>query len=211
MIRPVLCPKKIVVIEQEWPCWLTAALALKLPLNEVYMSQEFRDLFDIAGDTRLQTLDEMEYVPSDWDNCTILVSGSHEYLSYILSKLRKHQGPFIYSTNLVVKGRRRRDVEWLYRTWSSLRDELGLRSRVVAHAEFGGVTSAFHLVSYWNVPDAVFDAPPALPRVLSHIINPASPDAAREIAAPPPPSATISRSVIVMEGLLRQEGLYDIF
>jgi len=115
----------------------------------------------------------------------VLALGSQEYLNYILSKPSHHEGPFIYCTDILTKGRLRRDIECIYAKWAALRGLQGLRSRVLAHAEFGGVTSAIHLISYWGVEDSVFDAPPALPRVLAHILNSASPDAAGDIDSPP--------------------------
>jgi hypothetical protein len=82
---------------------------------------------------------------------------------------------------------------------------------VLAHTEFGGVTSAIHLISYWGVEDSVFDAPPALPRVLAHILNSTSPDAAQEIDSPPALPTETRHSPVLTDGLLRQEGLYDVF
>ena len=141
----------------------------------------------------------------------MLASGSQEYLNYILSKLSHHEGLFIYCTNILTKGQLRQDIERIYAKWAALRGLQGLRSRVLAHAEFGGVTSAIHLISYWGIKDSVFDAPPALPRVLAQILNSASPDAAREIDSPPALPTETRHSPVLMDGLLRQEGLYDLF
>ena len=108
------------MIGQEWPCWLTTVLALKLPVLEVYMSPEFGNVFPGVPYSRLESLDVMKYVPHAWNECTVLASGSHEYLSFLLTKLRYHEGPFIYSTDIVFKGRRPRDVKRLYQAWTSL-------------------------------------------------------------------------------------------
>lgn len=142
MIHPIVCPRKIVVIGQEWPCWLTTVLALNLPVLEVYMSQEFSDVFKTSAYVPLSSLDAMRYAPHDWADCTVLASGSHEFLSLLLTKLRYHDGPFIYVTDIVFKGRRSRDVRRLYQTWSSLREVQGLSSRLLAHADFGGFFSS---------------------------------------------------------------------
>ena len=141
----------------------------------------------------------------------MLASGSQEYLNYILSKLSHHEGLFIYCTNILTKGQLRQDIERIYAKWAALRGLQGLRSRVLAHAEFGGVTSAIHLISYWGVEDSVFDAPPALPRVLAHILNSASPDAAGDIDSPPALPTETRHSPVLMDSLLRQEGLYNVF
>ena len=82
---------------------------------------------------------------------------------------------------------------------------------MLAHTEFGGVKSAIHLISYWGVKDSVFNAPPALPRVLAHILNSASPDAAQEIDSPPALPTETRHSPVLTDSLLRQEGLYNVF
>ncbi len=114
----------------------------------------------------------------------MLASGSNEYLSFVLSKLRNHDGSFIYATDTVFKDRRRRDVMHLLQKWSTLRKQQNLQSSIVMHANFGGVTSGFHLLSFCHMDPLVFVAPPALPQVLAHILNAASPDAASEIQTP---------------------------
>ena len=199
------------MIGQEWPCWLTTVLALKLPVLEVYMSPEFGNVFTGVPYSRLESLDVMKYVPHAWNECTVLASGSHEYLSFLLTKLRYHEGPFIYSTDIVFKGRRPRDVKRLYQAWTSLHDGQGLCSRLVSHADFGGVTSAIHLVSYKGIDDSVFDAPPVLPRRLEHVINSASPDSARAIPTPDPLTVSGARCPVVENDLLHCDGLYDVF
>ncbi len=95
-------------------------------------------------------------VPPDWDNLLLLASGLNKYLNYVLPKLKHHHGPFVYATDIVFKDRRSRDVARLYAKWTSLCKEQGLTSSIVTHAEFGGVTSAFHLLSYRGVDAAVF-------------------------------------------------------
>ena len=53
VVRQVVCPLHveggIVVICQGWPCWLTAALALGLPVVDVFCPQYYHRLFLSAG------------------------------------------------------------------------------------------------------------------------------------------------------------------
>ncbi len=58
---------------------------------------------------------------------------------------------------------------------------------------------------------SVFMPPPALPRVLVHIINAALPNAAKEISKPPPLNDNVPCIPIKEGGILRQEGLLDVF
>ncbi len=82
---------------------------------------------------------------------------------------------------------------------------------LIAHADFGGMTLAVHLLSYIRVDTSVFKAPPALPQVLVHIIDAACPDSGQEISKPTPLVGHIDCRPISEEGVLRQEGLLDVF
>jgi len=61
------------------------------------------------------------------------------------------------------------------------------------------------------VDAAVFRPPPALPHILAHIVNAATPDPLREIELPCPIDAPIPRIPIVRDGMLLLEGLFNIF
>ena len=92
--------------------------------------------------------------------------------------------------------------------WANLRDRQGFTSRVVRHSDFGGVTSGIHLLRSRGVDDAVFRPPPALPRILAHIVYAATPDLSRETELPCPIDAPIPRIPIVRDGMLLLEGLF---
>jgi hypothetical protein len=201
-----MCPKKVVVITQEWPCWLSAIIALKLPLSVAFITKEFQPI--IKHYSQLSAFADIWEAPEVWNGCTVLASGSHEYLGFVHSKLKHHKGPFIYSTNIVFKDQQRGDILRLLGAWANVRKGQGLESSLITHADFGGVTSAVHLLSYKNVVTSVFKAPPVLPWTLAHIIDAACPDAGREISKPAP---LIGHWSISKEGVLWQEGLLDVF
>jgi hypothetical protein len=141
----------------------------------------------------------------------VLALGTHEWFSFISNKLSAHVGPFIYATDVVFRGRRPRDVSRLLEAWANLRDRQGFTLCVARHSDFGGVTSGIHLLSFWGVDAVVFHPPPALPRILAHIVNAATPDPLREIEFPCPIDEPIPRAPIVRGGMLRLEGLFDVF
>jgi hypothetical protein len=65
MVRPIVARGEIVVVVQEWPCWLVlAALALGLPVATVFVQAQFHALFaHLVGDTVVwRTLKE-------WSDC----------------------------------------------------------------------------------------------------------------------------------------------
>jgi hypothetical protein len=201
---------KIIVIVQEWPCWLALTLALNLPLVKAYIPKEFQSVFNTLAFSPLTDFAALWDAPSEWNSCTVLASGSNKYLSFVLSKLRNHDGSFIYATDTVFKDWRIWDVMHLLQKWSTLCKQQNLESSIVTHADFGGVTSGFHLLSFHHVNPSVFIAPLALPQVLVHILNAASPDAASEIARPDPLDCTPCLP-IETGGVLRSEGLFDVF
>jgi hypothetical protein len=185
-------------------------MSLKLPVRTAFITKEFQVIFNTTTYAPLTEFTALWDIPPEWNNYTILALGSNEYLSFVLSKLRYHQGMFIYATDFVFKGRRPRDVLRSLQKWASLQEQQGLLSSIVVHADFGGITSAIHLMSYKRVDPSVFVAPPSLPRVLAHIIDAAAPDAAKETPRPTPLDS-IPRAPIESDGVLRSEGLFYVF
>ncbi len=210
MICHIVCPKKIIVIAQECPCWLAPTLALKLPLVTAFISKEFQSIFNTPTYSPLADFTALWDIPPEWNSYTVLASGSNKYLSFVLSKLRYHEGPFIHATDTVFKDCCRQDIMCLLWKWATLCKQQDLVTSVVTHADFGGVTSGIHLLSYQRVDPSIFDTPPLLLRVLAHIINSPLPDAASEIARPDPLECSPC-APIKMGGVLRSEGLFDIF
>ena len=79
------------------------------------------------------------------------------------------------------------------------------------HAEYGGITSARHLVAYRNVNACVFRPGTPLRRVLAHVIDPAAPTHAVEVCAPVAREVSNTSQVPLWEGShLRCEGLLDV-
>jgi hypothetical protein len=94
--------------------------------------------------------------------------------------------------------------------YSSRLRELGLEATRVVHAEFGGVTTARHVIAHRNIVGIkVFEPIRMLTRTLSHVIS--STVSGWEIDAPLPLDVTNLRRGPVREGeLFRGEGLLDV-
>ncbi len=139
MIHLIVGCSNIVVIAQEWPCWLPVALAWKLPVTAMFAQSRFLLLFSpLTNDSiRWGTLQEwlaLTQSPCDWEISTILGSGKSEFFSVVLVKLSKHVGSFLHSTDMVFTGHRLRLVSGLYSSWScKWWLEYSLQSVVVAH------------------------------------------------------------------------------
>jgi hypothetical protein len=94
-IGALQCPTEVIIIAQEWPCWLALALALKLPIKAAYFPKEFQTLFATPAYAPPADFAAMWMVPPDWDDVMVFASGSTEYLNFVLPKLKHHQGPFV--------------------------------------------------------------------------------------------------------------------
>jgi hypothetical protein len=108
-IRPVATNTPIVVIAQEWPCWLSVILALQLPVVTVFVQPVSHNVF-MSFDVAVPWcgLDEWEDLfswPSDWDFLTILGSGSVLFVDTILPKLRgHHNGVLLSALDIIAHG-----------------------------------------------------------------------------------------------------------
>jgi hypothetical protein len=207
----VISQSKIVIIAQEWPYWLAPALAMKLLLAAVFITKEMQSIFSAQDYIALSSINDLWEVPPDWSMHTVLALGMHEWLNFISTKLRCHEGPFIYATDTVFKGQHPQDLHCLLNTWIDLHHRQGLALCVVWHANFGGVTSGFHLVSSQGVDMTALCPPPALPQILGHILKAMTPDPSSKIEPPSPIDELIPSSPIVRDRRLCQEGLVHVF
>ena len=212
MIHPVVCSDKVIVVAENWPCWLGCLLAVNTPVQAAFVTMEMASIFPGYSHwlSKISDFEAMSVVPDEWQDYVILGSGSHEFLRLIMPKLRHHAGPFIFANDMIFTGRRQYDLDRLYRSWTTHDVTLGLDSVVVRHAEFGGVTSAFHVVSFRGVNRSVFTPTAPLPRTLRHVLCDTSSSPLQEIAIPSPLYDPQPRSPIYVDGLMRREGLFDV-
>jgi hypothetical protein len=139
-------------------------LAFGLPLEAAYVAPSLCPFFlPLVEDSQvipwkdLADLRSLVHWLVAWDYSPVLVSGSRDFLNLVMSKLNGHVGPFIHAMEFVFTSHRMRLLEGLYKRWGrECWSELGLSSVTVAHAEFGGMTSARHLILYCGVKAAIF-------------------------------------------------------
>ena len=81
---------------------------------------------------------------------------------------------------------------------------------VVNHSDFGGATNASHVVIFRGLAAMGFHPPPCMPRVLKHLLNSATPGRFVEIEEPASLQGSAARAPLVINGLLRREGLLDV-
>jgi hypothetical protein len=91
----------------------------------------------------------------------------------------------------------------------------GLSSTTIRHSDCGGILSAIHYICYSNLANAWFGAVQCVPCTLAHVLNAAKKGddkgRFRAIKAPNTLMRPLERAPIRVDGLLRREGLYDVF
>ncbi len=211
------------MIAQCWPCWLSTILAFDVRLATAYVALAYRACFSVFDKPQnpipwleLSDLRNLKHWPVAWDHSPVLVSGTKDFLTLVMSKIKGHVGIFIHAMAFIFTGHRMRLTTGLYEKWGrELWVEYGLSAATVVHADFGGVTSAHHLIAYRGVDETVFTPKIPLRRKLAHIIQPALPTRAQEITAPetvenPFPREPWPTGPIYRNGLLHPEGLLDV-
>ena len=213
MIRPIKRVVGVVVVAQEWPCWLPVLVCLGITVETVFAPRYYDTVFgdEVMHIPRWKTIFDfqMDVWPSAWDNYSVFASGSLEFCRVVVSKLGKHVGPFLYVIDMNFASMRSRTMSGVLSKFPPALQELGLESTEVAHAEFGGVTTARHIIAHRNVAGEVFVPLQPLHRTLSHVVKPTV--TGLTIDAPPPLVAEVRRRVpIVEDGMLRGEGLLEV-
>lgn len=117
----------------------------------------------------------------------------------------------IFGVDFQFQHHSRRDMQRLYSNWTHHRQVEGYSVSSVTHLEFGGITSACHLVIHRGIEEAVFHPPTATPRTLQHVLNSASRGAFQEVPPPPPLTNKHSgRRPLKFGDSFRIEGLLDV-
>jgi hypothetical protein len=70
------------------------------PLSIAFITKEFQSIFNVPRYSHHFAFADMWEAPEEWNECTILASGPHEYLKFVRSKIKHHEGPFIHSTDM---------------------------------------------------------------------------------------------------------------
>ena len=215
LIARVECTTGVVVVSQDWSCWVSTLLALQIRDVQVFAPVVYQRWFEGAEELDWRWRSVKEFSESRWstvwDNYTVLSSGSMQFLPQVMSKLKTHVGSFVYATDVVFAGRRVRDIQRSYCTMQQQRlVDYGLESVQVLHAEFGGITSAIHLLSYRMLTPDVFRPYNVLQRSLAHVLDAATSISGVEIGEPPLLTPPFPRIPIVENDVLRLEGLLDV-
>ena len=168
--------------------------------DEVMHIPRWKTIFDF---------EEMGVWPSAWEHHSVFASGSLDFCRVVVAKLGIHVGPYLYAVDMNFAAMRPRTIDGVLRRLPPAVQELGLEYTEVAHAEFGGVTTARHIIAYRNVEQAVFVPLQPLQRTLSRVVK--TTVAGLAIDAPPPlETGRQRRAPLLEDGMLRGEGLLEV-
>ena len=203
----------IIVIAQQWPCWLSTVLALRLPLIGGYFSSQFHKFFLVPDSLKLMsswsTIESFRDLSDEYLECTILASGSMNFLTTVERSCVGHEGALIFAVDHFFPRSGMRDAIRLFRSWGCHRMQDGYMSALASHTNYGGATNAVHFVMHRGLASAIAQPVLSVPRVLRHFVNSASKGGFVAIDAPPD-LREIEREPVVIEELGRIEGLYDV-
>ena len=204
----------IVVVAQQWPCWLSTVLALRLPVIGGFFASRYHTYFDIPDTLKLtpswSTVDTLSSHSLALEHATILASGSLAFLATVEAWLRSYTGPFIYAVDMCFLRHSLRDATRLYRSVACHKLREGYDANIVDHAAYGGGTNAVHLLLTTRLTRSIVAPPASLRRVVKHVVNAAARGGFVAISPPAPVGPDPPHGPIMVDGLGRMEGLFDV-
>jgi hypothetical protein len=148
-------------------------------------------------------------------HCTVLALGSITFMDEVRHRMPYHKGGFLFCVNISFDRWTEHDLCRHYRAWAQEHTGAGLLSATIRHSNCGGILSAIHYICYCNLDNVQFGAIQCVPRMLGHILNAAKKGNDKgwfkAIKAPDTLLGPLERAPIRVDGLLRQECLYDVF
>ena len=141
----------------------------------------------------------------------VLASGQGGKLLEVVSRLMQHQGVFLFAMNTPFHRSKPKDTRRFWYRMSNVVSSFGVMNSTVVHSDFGGATSAAHQIFYKNIKPQAFHPPAGVPRVLKHLVNSASPGRFAVIETPTPLQGDFPWAPVVVNGLLRLDGLLEVF
>ena len=124
----------IVVIAQNWPCWLSSALAVRLPVIGAFFASRLHQCFEVPPSLEIMTtwstlagLADLRGRPA---NYVMLASGSMSFF-HTLQRTLTLEGPLIFSVDMPLPHQDLRDTLRLYRSWATHRAREAFASAIL--------------------------------------------------------------------------------
>jgi len=187
-------------------------LAFDLPLWGAFFPKSVHQLFIPTAKVMntWSTYDDFLHLEDLPPASIVLASGSPAARNEIMAKLGPQHDTFIFCCSTQFDKISLQDSVRLTRNIIAHASLQGLSPLEVNYSDFGGVTNASHLILCNGVGLHCFAAPPAMPRILAHLLDSAARGSFTPIERPCDIGHPIARSPIIGEGILRKEGLFDV-
>lgn len=207
-IRP---SRPLLIVSQQWPSWLVVALAHNLPIAAAAFPRDLHRLFKPKSKLSWQTIESFQSDPHPIQTGVIgVISGTIPFIRTVLSSL-----PSVDDCIMCVEPtwgfqNGARQQRYLTTSWNFIKS-LDMSPTIMAHADYGGATSAKHVLGFGsNITDI---APPTAPNVrrgLAHFLTVRVDGRFPEYLPPPPLHTTPPSKVCYLDsssGVIRREGL----
>jgi hypothetical protein len=141
MIRPIKGVAGVVVVAQDWPCWLPVLVCLGSKVDMVFAPRSYDTVFGeevlhIPRWKSIHDFKEMDVWPSAWDLYSVFTSGSLDFCRVVVAKLENHVGPYLYAIDMNFASMRARMMDRALSTFPPALQELMLESTEVVHSAF---------------------------------------------------------------------------
>ena len=189
-VQTMCPPLPLLIIAQRWPSWLVVALAHDLPIAGAYFPADLHRHF--KSKTQLTWYDvDVEIISQSLPDgaFTGLITGSRAFIQSVMKLL-----PSMHNCIVIVESPFRsmssaQDVRRDLKRNSAFLRNLNMHTVTMAHADFGGCTSATHVIGFGRSICSADTIPTTLPNVhrnLSHCLDVAV-EGYYEPQLPPPP------------------------
>ena len=174
VLSKVVPPEPLIIIAQGWPSFLVSALAMDLPIAGAFFPASLHCYFDKTKSGELTWYVPSDFNPSRYEGI-ILASGSMEFLRHVHRCFKPTSAIFCVERNC---------RELNFRQQQHLASQagrdlvaMGYSSFVARHLDFGGATSAAHVLAF--SPSLLGDTVLSMssmdgPRSIGHYLNAAT-------------------------------------
>eukprot|EP00984_Skeletonema_dohrnii_P020225 scaffold9792_cov129-Skeletonema_dohrnii-CCMP3373.AAC.2 len=174
VLSKVVPPEPLIIFAQGWPSFLISALAMDLPIAGAFFPASFHCYFDKTKSGDLTWYEPDDFKPSEYKGI-VLASGSMEFIHHVHRRCKPTSAVFCVERRL--RGLHFRQIQHFHSEAKRDLISMGYSPFVAQHADFGGATSAAHVLAF--SPSLLGDTGLCMssmesPRSIAHYLNAAT-------------------------------------
>lgn len=174
VLSAVVPPEPLIIIAQGWPSFLIPALAMDLPIAGAFFPASFHCYFDKTKSGDLTWYEPDDFKPSQYKGI-VLASGSMEFLTHVHRCYKPTSAIFCVERSF--RGLGFKVVQHFHSQVKKDLISMGYEPFVARHIDFGGATSAAHVLAF--TPSLLGDTDLCMssmegPRSIGHYLNAAT-------------------------------------